>query len=297
MRRAAAVPTLDPAAVSAADRRSSAGITLVDVLVVLVLIGLLVALWVPMITRTNERARRYRCQNNLQVISSALMNYRNLGHGWPRVTYAPGAMPDVSGSGADAPDPFKAGGPPPNNVPAALFLLVRTQELNPAFLICPAASAGRYAPDRLAFGEDGAMARSNFTDVKTNLGYSYFVAYSEWAGKSGGSTIGQAIAADLNPGTSTQPAATIGPTPARGGGGGGAKAVASPQVSVEEYRRQNSNNHAKRGQMVLFDNGSVEWYVTPFAGFNADNIYSTQKGTIIDTPAREEDAILLPTDN
>jgi type II secretory pathway pseudopilin PulG len=285
MRRAAAAV---PAAIPAAARCSSAGITLVDVLVVLVLIGLLVALWVPMITRTNERARRFRCQNNLQVINNALTNYRNLGHGWPRVTYVPGAKPDVSGGGSDAPDPFKAGGPPANNVPAALFLLVRTQELNPAFLVCPAAATGRYAPDRLAFGEDGAAARSNFTDVKTNLGYSFFVTYSEWGDKSAGSTIGQAVVADLNPGTSTQPSAT----PARGAG----KAVASPQVSVEEYRRQNSNNHAKRGQMVLFDNGSVEWYVTPFAGFNADNIYSTQKGTIVDTPAREEDAILLPTD-
>jgi type II secretory pathway pseudopilin PulG len=269
----------------------SKGLTLVDVLVVLVLIGLLVALWVPMVTRTNERARRVRCANNLQVISSALMNYRNLGQGWPRVTYAPGAKPDVSGGGADAPDPFKAGGPPPNNVPAAMFLLLRNQELNPIFLICPAAPAGRYTPDRFANNEDGPLSRSNFTDVKTNLGYSFFVTYSEWADKSAAGPNGQPIVADRNPGNSTQPAALIAPATPRAG-----KAGPPPQVSADQYRQQNSNNHAKRGQMVLFDNGSVEWFVTPFAGFNADNIYSTQKGTIVDTPASEEDAILLPTD-
>jgi hypothetical protein len=170
---------------------------------------------------------------------------------------------------------------------------VRTQELNPAFLICPAAAPGRYAPDRLAMSDDGPLARSNFTDVKTNLGYSFFVTYSEWADKSvAGGPIGQPVVADLNPGNSTQPSATIAPTAPRAG-----KTVPPPPPpSAEQYRQQNSNNHARRGQMVLFDNGSVEWFVTPFAGFNADNIYSTQKGTIVDTPAREDDAILLPTD-
>jgi hypothetical protein len=275
-------------------RRRFRGITLIDVLVVLVLIGLLVALWVPVAGRTRERERRNRCANNLRIIGNALQNYRGLNQSWPRVIYAPGAKPDVSGVGADAPDPFRLGGPPPNNVPAALFLLLRTQELDSSFMICPAAE-GRFTPDRFNDNEDGPASRSNFSDVSKNLGYSFLVTYTEWGGRGGGPS-GQVVAADLNPGTSTQAYAIAPakqPTSFRAG-----KVVPppAPKVAVEELRRQSSNNHGKRGQMVLFDDGSVDWFITPFAGFNTDNIYSTQKGTVVDTPIGEEDAILLPAE-
>ena len=251
------------------------GVSLVDVLVVIALIAMLIALWAPTVSKARERSDRYRCMNHLGVINQALSNYRNMSQGYPRVIYAPGAKPDVSGKGATAPDPFKAGGPPSNNVPAAFFLLLRTQDLDPQFMVCP---SGGFKPETFGGTDENwgdPSQRSNFTDVRTNLGYSFLFTYTDQVNNASG----RPVAADLNPGVTTVPAVSTQPV-----GSGPADAL----------RQGNSNNHKRRGQNVLFDNGRVEWVTTPFV--NADNMYLTQKGTVVDTPANQTDTILLPAE-
>jgi type II secretory pathway pseudopilin PulG len=250
-------------------------------LITIALVAMLVALWVPMVSRVRERSRRQACTNNLRNIANALQFYRQTNSGNdPRTTYAPGLPPDVSATGAAATDPFGPGGPPPNNVPAALFLLVRAQSMSPSNLICPSAAADRFAPDDYA-GLD-PFFRSNFSDVRRNLAYSFFYTYTDTPGAA--RTAGP-IAADLNPG----PSAAVGPAAA-------SEIAANPAA----YRRANSTNHAKAGQFVLYPDYSVEWFTTPFAGLltnsQPDNIYTTRRNKTLDPPVDGDDSLLLPAE-
>lgn len=254
-----------------------------DVLITIILITLLVGLWVPMVAKVRERARRQGCANNLRQIASALQLYRQANSGQdPRTTYAEGLPPDVSAAGAAALNPFAPGGPPPNNVPAALFLLVRAQGISPSVMICPSAAAApdRFAPDDFA-GLDSPL-RSNFSDVRRNLAYSFFYTFTP--GPVAARTVGP-IAADLNPG----PSAAVGPA-----------TIADIAANPDAYRRANSGNHAKAGQFVLYDDFTVQWYTTPFAGVltgqSPDNIYTTRRNKVVDTPVDGNDSLLLPAE-
>lgn len=55
--------------------RSPAAFTMIEVLIVLVIIGILVALLLPAINAAREAGRRIRCANNLMQIGLALQNY------------------------------------------------------------------------------------------------------------------------------------------------------------------------------------------------------------------------------
>ena len=73
------------------DRRLRAGFTVIELCVVLLCIGMLVALLLPMTRNSREAARRMQCQNNIKQLGLALHNYEST-HG-----YFPAAM---GGTGA-----------------------------------------------------------------------------------------------------------------------------------------------------------------------------------------------------
>jgi type II secretory pathway pseudopilin PulG len=258
-----------------ASRPRRRAFSFIDLIVVVVLIALLVALWLPTVGKARERASRQRCMQHLYMISQAINNYRGTYQEFPRTTYVAGALIDVSGAGAAAPDPFLKGGPPPNNVPAAFFLLVRTDAIDPGYLICP---AGNFAPEPSDATDPGA--RSNFTDVRRNMGYSFAVPYVKNFGQNGRG--GVALAADVNPGVA---------------GPNGDDVLVAPNAPPDQVRRANSNSHKKRGQNVLFDDGRVVWTTHPFVGVDGDNIYTTTRGKVIDAPDGPSDSIVLPTDD
>jgi hypothetical protein len=59
----------------------------------------------------------------------------------------------------------------------------------------------------------------------------------------------------------------------------------------------NSLNHNRRGQNVLFDDGSAGFVKTRFVGVNGDDIFTLQNTTLYqgsETPDRETDAFLAP---
>ena len=162
-------------------------------------------------------------------------------------------------------------------------MLLRTQDITPEVFVCPSSNAEK---DPLA--NMAADHRSNFTDLKKNLSYSFQNPYANdsavGAGWKFNNTLGAeyAVAADLNPGTAGNGDAVFNPT---------------ATSSAQEMKLGNSNNHDKDGQNILYGDGHVAWECNPFVGVNRDNIYTTADGKIAASPVDGNDSILLPTDD
>jgi prepilin-type processing-associated H-X9-DG protein len=239
-------------------------------------------------------SNRVKCASNLRQIGQAILLYSNENKGaYPRTTWEVGAPP-TSGTGAEASNPFGEGGPKPNDVTAALFLLLRTQDITSEVFTCPSSNA-----DRDLYGDaKSADKRSNFTDIRKNLSYSYQNPYPDarlaellepWTGTGRREPSADwAIAADMNPGLT--------------GNGHNVLAV-TLSSSVKDMKQGNSENHDSDGQNVLYFDGHVEWQQNPFVGVERDNIYTVSDGqagnapTLLASPSDLNDSILLPTDD
>lgn len=242
--------------------------TLIELLVVIAIIGVLMAILLPALERSREQANTVRCANNLRQIGTALVLYTNdNGGAYPRTTYLPGA-PLAQGTGGAAPNPFGAGGPQPNDVTAAAFLLARAG-LPTKVLACPYNDVNDFEPDKA-----DPSSRSNFTDYHKNLGYSYANPYPDAAAVKAGYALTNhlnpafPVFADLNPGS------------AAGDGDDGPN-------------QGNSRNHEGDGQNVLFADGHAEFKRTVKCGIDEDNIFRN-KSAQPESPVDGDDAVLLP---
>jgi prepilin-type N-terminal cleavage/methylation domain-containing protein len=101
-----------------------AAFTIIELLVVIAIIGILIAILLPALERVRHQGYIDACASNLRQIGQALQMYANENHGnYPRTTYVLGATP-VAGTGGTLVNPFGAAGPQPNDVSAAMFLLL-----------------------------------------------------------------------------------------------------------------------------------------------------------------------------
>ena len=91
-----------------------------------------------------------------------------------------------------------------NNVPEALYLLLRTEDITAAVFICPSSNA---TADVFGGGTNTALNQINFTNIQNNLSYSYANPYPDTYALGSGYKMVQgleptfAVAADINPGT------------------------------------------------------------------------------------------------
>src|SRR5438552_3093207 len=131
---------------------SARGFGQADLLVVVVLIPLAVAVFIGCYQRRGESSVRVRCASNLRQVGQAILLYSNENRGaYPRTRFEPGPVVTPTwGTGAPATQPFAENGPAANDVSAALFLLLRTQEITAEPFICPSSSAESWD-----FGSDG----------------------------------------------------------------------------------------------------------------------------------------------
>jgi type IV pilus assembly protein PilA len=86
-----------PTTQSCAPLRSSAGFTLVEIMIVVVIIGLLAALAIPAFGRVRQKAQNSRFVSDLRTFSQAFETYASANGAWPGNAGSGSVPPGMSG--------------------------------------------------------------------------------------------------------------------------------------------------------------------------------------------------------
>jgi type II secretory pathway pseudopilin PulG len=273
--------------------RRRRGLTLTDVLVSVLILGLLagVVLSDSGLMRAREAANRVKCAANLKMTYQAMYLYSNENKGaFPRTVFKVDAEP-TQYTGVDTKDPFgKDSTIKPNDVTAAIWLIVRTQDITPDVFTCPSTDAKRVELNAGKTSQDLGNFKS-----EDQLSYSIANPYPSRVAIETGYKWNNALpadfamAADMNPGNAdgADPTTVKGPKDANAPG--------------EVMRKANSLNHRGVGQNVLYGDGHIQFEQTPFCGIKRDNIYTvspndaqTTSDKFAGAPGYFGDSILLP---
>ncbi len=154
-----------------------------------------------------------------------------------------------------------------NDVTAAYYLLMRTEEISAEVFTCPSSNASKWD---FGGGANTALNWSNWngsTGIQNNLSYSFANPYPDTTAVGSGYKLTTslsaefAVASDINPGTT--------------GNDDNVLAVSSTSPA-STMKQGNSNNHDEDGQNVLYGDGHVEFQQNPFCGVSRDMIYAAK---------------------
>ena len=264
--------------------------TIMEVLVVVGIIGVLIAILLPAAEKVRHQAYIDKCASNLRQIGLAIQMYEQDNHGnFPRTLASTDYItnPLTAGTGTTAADSFQTGpgSVQTNDLTAGLFMLMRVEKLPPSTLICPYNDDTEFVADLPSL-----TGRSNFTDQKKNLAYSFANPFPNQAAELAGYRLSNKLSADFALGADRNP-----------GNNGKNDDVNAPALNspTSVMVKGNSSNHEKDGQNVLYGDGHVAWQKTPFAGVKQDNIYNARNkpAAVESSPIDAADSVLLPTDD
>jgi len=297
------------------------GFTLVELLVVIGIIALLISILLPSLNKARETANRVKCAANLKAIGNSLLLYSNDWKGaYPRTIYnvtlaSGGFLVPTWGTGAVSTNPFNNGTPGvarpyDNDISAAIYLLLATQDITGDSFVCPSSSAEKWD---FGGGSNSVGNWSNWNgqaEIVKHLSYSYQNPYGDPNSITGGFKLNASVGADYAVYADINPGSTIAYDTYLGGGQISYNVVEPTQSSgSQSQKRANSPNHDKEGQNVLYGDGHVDWGSTAFVGRNGDNIYTrkksnTETGNAVGAadpihpfsgPLDQNDNVLLPT--
>ena len=274
---------------------------MVDLIICLFIVLVVSGLALAAVVVEAETRNRVTCSSNLRQIGQALLMYAAENKQmYPRTIYdVEQSDKPTWGTGPNAPgkpDPFNAkSAPDPNDVSAALFLLLRTQDIVPSVFACPSSKESGW--------DYGGGANYYFSWVNwpkeslaKHLSYSFANPYPSKAARAKGYELNSslpadfAVVADINSGSDVLTKLILDSTP-------------------EQIRTANSPNHNREGQNVLFGDGHVDFENNVFCGISRDNIYTfgdsgidpktdehrlTGGLGIVGSPVGPGDSVLLP---
>ena len=274
------------------------GFTLLDLMITSAILVCIGGYTLLLVDHAQETANRVKCASNLRMIGQALLLYSNENRGaFPRTNYDPATAdkpvaftsPQLTEGtdeerAANINPAYYKGGLKPNDVSAALFRLIRREEITAEVFRCPSVQNATTQP----VNPPDVGALCNFSDPR-QLDYSYANPYPNENAADAGYKLHNmisaefAVVADLNPGVDELLTMNTAAVP-------------------EDMRKVNSTNHDGDGQNVLYGDGHVEFQNNPFVGMNRDNIYTygfsgqtTGGDGIVGSPSNEKDSVLLPT--
>ena len=234
------------------------GFTLIELLVVLAIIGVLLGILLPAMEHVRHQGYIDKCASNLRQIGMAISMYSNENQGnFPRRCMSPvrrsrkerESMPLIRSSRAVL---------SPNDLTAAVYLLLRAEHLPTEVFICPYNDATTYFADMA-----DPQTHCNFTDWKTNLSYSFADPYPGSGGYRRRVSPDQSYSRRFSNGRGFEPRAK--PPFAD-------VTAAVPGASSRIIENANSLNHEQDGENVLYADGHVTFQETCLCGIGQDNI-------------------------
>lgn len=253
------------------------GFTLIELMVVILVIGLLIAILGPALGEAMESGRRVACLNNLKAFGTALNIYKSNNN---QVMPMLGRGQDAAGNTTTA-DTI--------DTQNALWLLVCAGQASPEAMICPSdknknpTTVLAYVKFSDTVGRDPTVA---FPMVDGNgmylvggdrrcWSYSYQIPNGHKGSPAADNQNAAkfAIMSDRAPWSSG--AAGTGVLKLLTDEDTVAKAVAT-LTGTADKTVYNSPNHGGAGQNVLFQDGHATWNGTPWCGIDSDNIFTVQ---------------------
>jgi prepilin-type N-terminal cleavage/methylation domain-containing protein/prepilin-type processing-associated H-X9-DG protein len=226
-------------------RKENAAFTLIELIVVIAVVAVLAASWLPALARTRPQVQRITCADNLKRVGLAFRTWSAANGG-----YTPMTLPRSQGGNAEDVDTYaRALGSTQaaSHGACKMFLCLSNELTTPKFLFCPAEYESWMRQAATTFSGTGGLGIVPYTN---DLNVSYFVGVDE------SEVVPRMfLAGDHNLGGNANPPTTpflSAPS------SGTSKVWLGTNWNANQGAAFMDNMHAKQGNIGLAD-GSVEW--------------------------------------